>query len=299
MEQSIVITTGDPAGIGPEVIIKSLLQLERTKTNFLILGQANQFTVLTKKLPQVTVIDPFVKSRFPEGMLSFKWVEYAIDLAKQRKVRAMVTGPISKEKWHEAGIKFAGHTELLAEKAGTKNYAMAFYSRQLKVVLGTIHLPLQKVASAISTASIFQKIVLANDFCRRFGILKARLAVCGLNPHAGENGLMGTEEKTIIKPAVERAAAQGLNVTGPLPADTVFYETVKLKKYDVVVSMYHDQALGPLKMLAFDKAVNVTLGLPFVRTSPDHGTAFNIAGKGIGNPQSMLEAIKLAIRLSK
>jgi 4-hydroxythreonine-4-phosphate dehydrogenase len=204
---------------------------------------------------------------------------------------------------YEGGFKFPGHTEYLAHlsaKAGTKvpRPAMLIWSDELAVVPATIHVPLKDVPGLLTANLLIETgRIVAHDFIRRFGIAKPRLAFCGLNPHAGEDGSIGREEIEIIRPAMQTLAAEGIAVSGPHPADTLFHAEAR-KRYDVVIGMYHDQVLIPAKTLAFDHAVNVTLGLPFIRTSPDHGTAFDIAGTGRANPASLLAALKLARRLA-
>jgi 4-hydroxythreonine-4-phosphate dehydrogenase len=185
---------------------------------------------------------------------------------------------------------------MLADLTGAEEYAMVLTGGPLKVILVTIHTALRNVADELTREKIFRTIVLARRACRMFGIEKPRVAVAGLNPHAGEQGMFGAEEKTLILPAVRKAEKAGLDVSGPYPPDTVFYKACK-GDFDIVVCMYHDQGLIPLKMIAFDKGVNITVGLPFVRTSPDHGTAYDIAWKGTADPSSMIEAIRLAVRV--
>ncbi len=226
------------------------------------------------------------------------YIKKAVSLARKRKLDAIVTAPINKEGLNKAGFKFSGHTELLAHLTRTKNYAMMLVGGPLRVVLVTTHLPLNEVSRSLNKEKIYQTIELAWDNMKYFGIKKPRIGVVGLNPHAGEEGLFGKEEKEFIIPAMKKAKKKGIKVEGPIPPDTVFYRALK-GEFDCVVCMYHDQGLIPLKMLAFDKGVNVTLGLPIIRTSVDHGTAYEIAGKGIANPQSLIEAIKLAAKLTK
>jgi 4-hydroxythreonine-4-phosphate dehydrogenase len=214
---------------------------------------------------------------------------------------ALVTAPVSKEAIVRSGQPFVGQTEYLAELAGIRHPVMMLvgndeHGRWLRVALATTHLPLRLVADHLSQAGIEQAIVLAAKACRDLGLPRARIGVCGLNPHAGEGGKMGTEEQTTITPAVETARRQGVEVAGPLPADTLFHHAYR-GRYEAVVAMYHDQGLAPLKMIGFESGVNWTLGLPFVRTSPDHGTAYDIAGRGVANPSSMVAAIRLAKQL--
>lgn len=237
------------------------------------------------------------------GALSFQYVEDAIADAKRApgdplRADAVVTAPISKEAWALAGHgEFPGHTELLAARFGAERAAMMFEAEQLRVILVTTHIPLSEVARAVTAERVLDVIEMGHEACVRLGVARPRLAVCGLNPHAGEQGLLGDDEQRVIVPAMERARAKGIDVAGPFPGDTVFNAAVK-KRYDMVVAMYHDQGLIPVKLLAFDRAVNVTLGLPTVRTSPDHGTAFDIAGRDLADPGSMGAAIDLAVRLA-
>ena len=211
---------------------------------------------------------------------------------------AMVTAPISKEGFHKAGVDFPGHTEMLAELCGVKRFAMMLFGGPLRITLVTRHVPLTSVSKSLTTAGILETIRITGKALPWLGSPKQRIAVCGLNPHAGDGGTIGREEITVIEPAIRKARKEGFDVSGPVPADVVFHQALQ-GKYDAIVSMYHDQGLGPLKMLAFNSGVNITLGLPIVRTSPDHGTAFDIAGKGIANPASMIEAIRWAARLAR
>jgi 4-hydroxythreonine-4-phosphate dehydrogenase len=222
-------------------------------------------------------------------------------------IEAVVTGPISKLAWAKAGRKkWAGHTELVAARFGAERARMAFVLPELRVMLATAHVPFTSVVDHLTFGRVAETIEAAHEMCVELGIERPRIAVCGLNPHAGEAGLMGTDESRVITPAVRHAVGQGLDVTGPLPGDTVFNKAVDrvgairpVTKFDVVVAMYHDQGLIPVKLLGFDRAVNYTAGLPCPRTSPDHGTAFDIAGRGVANEGSMAAAIDLAVRLAR
>jgi 4-hydroxythreonine-4-phosphate dehydrogenase len=273
----IGITLGDVAGIGPEIVAKALAS-----------GK------LDKRFDYEVIGDPRTKRRAD-----------AVDLVVQAARRclsgelaALVTAPISKQLVCDAGYHFEGHTELLAHIARTKRFAMMLVGGPLRVSLVTIHVPLAKVPRLLSTKRIVEVIGLSHDVCKRFGIRRPKIGVAGLNPHAGEGGLLGHEEQRIIAPAIQSAKRKGIGVTGPWPADTLFHKAYH-GEFDAVVAMYHDQGLAPLKMIAFDSGVNLTLGLPFIRTSPDHGTAFDIAGKGIANPASMIAAINLAAKLAR
>ena len=284
----IGITLGDPRGIGPEVIEKALASPDvRNKAEYVVFGDAcyfdyNQAKNLTPK---------------ECGELSGFYIEQAAQAALAGDIDAIVTAPISKEHLHAAGYPYPGHTEFLANISQTKHFRMMMAGPTLKVVLVTIHEPIQKVSSLLKTDSILKTIELTHETLQKwFGIRNPKIAVAGLNPHAGEGGLFVNEEQKISSPAIKKAQKK-INVTGPLAADTVFNQAVK-GYYDAVVVMYHDQGLIPLKLLHFDDGVNVTLGLPFIRTSPDHGTAFDIAGKNKANPSSMVAAIRLALSLT-
>jgi 4-hydroxythreonine-4-phosphate dehydrogenase len=224
------------------------------------------------------------------------YIRRAVEIVINKQVDAIVTAPISKESLKMAGFKWPGHTEMLASLTKTKDYAMMLIGEPLTVILVTIHTALKKVPGLITRQKILKTIRLAKKACNMLGIKNPIIAVAGLNPHAGEAGIFGDEEIKKIIPAVKEAVKEGIPVSGPYPPDTVFHKAYK-GDIDIVVCMYHDQGLIPLKMIAFDKGVNVTVGLPFIRTSPDHGTAYDIAWKGIANPSSMIEAIKLAARL--
>jgi 4-hydroxythreonine-4-phosphate dehydrogenase len=226
------------------------------------------------------------------------------ELCLRGEADALVTAPVNKESIIRSGVThFVGQTELLSALAGTERTAMMLLgcddrNRWLRVVLATTHVSIRNVAQSLTQEKILRAIVLAAGACGQLGLPRARVAVCGLNPHAGEGGTMGDEELTTIRPAVEAARGRGLDVAGPLAADTLFHYAFR-GDYDAVVAMYHDQGLVPLKMIGFETGVNWTLGLPFIRTSPDHGTAYDIAGKGLANPSSMIAALRLAKRLSR
>ena len=268
----IGITLGDVAGIGPEVVAKALASRK-----------------LNRRFDYEVIGDPRAKRRAD----AIRWVVEGAARCLRGQLAALVTAPITKRLIYSAGYQFEGHTELLAHLAGTKKFAMMLVGGPLRVSLVTIHEPLRAVPGLLTTRRIVDVIDLTRQVCRQFGIKNARIGGAALNPHAGEGGLFGDEEKRIIRPAVRRTRA-----SGPWPADTLFYKAYR-REFDAVVAMYHDQGLGPLKMIAFETGVNVTLGLPFVRTSPDHGTAPDIAGKGIANPASMIAAINLAAELAE
>lgn len=325
---TIGITMGDPCGIGAEVIVKALSDYNmRRRAKFVIFGLSEQIAYTTDTMEldltfhrehhenirrfdnELVVLDydeisqPTAMPRGPSrigGQASMAFCEGAIDAALAGLVDAVVTAPISKTSWAMAGFKnFAGHTELLAHKCRAKNVAMMFVSEKLKVVLATIHIALSSVRDVLTIGCVFNPIDLADAALRDwFGIETPRIAVAGVNPHAGERGQFGDEETRIIAPAILMASEAGIEVAGPFPADTIFNAALD-GKFDCVVAMYHDQGLIPIKLLAWENAVNVTLGLPIIRTSPDHGTAFDIAGRNKANPASIIAAIDLAIELSK
>ena len=227
------------------------------------------------------------------GKAAIEYLEKAIDLAKSKKIDGLVTGPINKEAIHKAGFKFDGHTEILAKRTKTKTYRMMFVADKFWVILVTTHIPLKSVSKSISKKGVLETIKLASETLKKAGKVKAKIAVAGLNPHAGESGIFGKEEIKFIKPAILEAQKMGINVYGPISPDAVF-NLADSGLFDVVVAMYHDQGLIPLKLLSFYKSVNVTVGLPIVRTSVDHGTGFDIVGKGWANPGSLIQAIKVA-----
>ena len=281
MKPAFAITLGDPLGIGPEIVAKALRDPAlKESAEWKIFG-----TPRKKMTPREA------------GTASWEALEDAVAAIKRGDCAGLVTAPVSKTHLHLAGFPYPGHTEFLAARFKAKKTAMMLASPKLRVVLVTIHLPLKKAISLLSPTLIFEKIVLAHESLRKnFGIGKPRIAVCGLNPHAGEGGMMGDEEKTIILPAIRRARAKKIAVTGPCPPDTVFHQAVS-GAFDTVICHYHDQGLIPLKTLSFHEGVNITLGLPIIRTSPDHGCAFDIAGKGVANPASLKAAMHLAIQI--
>jgi 4-hydroxythreonine-4-phosphate dehydrogenase len=287
MKPRVAITTGDPAGIGPEVARKA----------------AADPRVLSACLP--VVYGPPDSSSFASGVLSgeagraaYDIIVRAVDDARRDVVQAIATAPVNKEAFRLAGLPWRGHTDLLAHLTGARHVAMMFHSEALRVVLATVHIALADVPRALTRESLEATIDLTARELPRFGIPRPRIAVAGLNPHAGEHGLFGKEEETAIRPAVEACRARGVEVGGPFPGDTVFVRA-RRGEFDVVVACYHDQGLIPVKLLAFREAVNVTLGLPIVRTSVDHGTAFDIAGMDIADPESMVSAVLLAAKLAR
>jgi 4-hydroxythreonine-4-phosphate dehydrogenase len=312
--KKIAITIGDPAGIGPEVALRAVLNDEvMDLCNPLIIGdkpvleETAQALDISIDLGAYDVLGTgeikgrdFQKSRTDaaNGRACVSYIRKAVELAQLRIVDAVVTAPITKESIRMAGFPWPGHTELLAELTATADYAMMLCGGPLRVILVTIHRPLRDVPGLITRENVFKTIVLAEQACRMMGIGNPQIAVAGLNPHAGESGLFGSEEIDEIAPAVQEAWGRGIPVSGPYPADTLFHRAYQ-GEFDVIVSMYHDQGLVPLKMIAFDTGVNVTIGLPVIRTSPDHGSAYDRAWKGIANPSSMIEAVKFAVSLSR
>ncbi len=282
------ITVGDPAGIGPEIARAAVLDPRVTAVCEPVLYDA----ATDDGVPVV----PGVLSA-EAGRAAYDAVTRATADAMAGRIDAVTTGPIHKEAFALAGLPWRGHTELLAHLTGADEVAMMFYSSRLCVVLATVHVPLSAVPRLLTRQRVEATLALTAAELPRFGIPVPRLGLAGLNPHAGEGGLLGSEEQDVLAPAVASARARGLDVTGPLPADTVFRQAVD-GRFDAVVACYHDQGLIPVKLVAFGEAVNVTLGLPIIRTSVDHGTAFDIAGKGIANPSSLVTAVALAARLA-
>ncbi len=303
MSKKVAITLGCPAGIGPEVIIKALNQFSGDLSSILVIGDKKVLkktaTRLKLPLPEVEIlslseleIEPGVPTL--EGYKAMvSYIEKAIELAKKGEVKAIVTAPISKEGLSQAGVPYKGHTEWLAEAFGVKDYVMCFYSQDLIVSLVTTHIPLKEVPENITFERVYRVCKLSAKFLKKLGKEDAAIALCGVNPHAGEGGLLGSEEKEILEKVVAKCHQEGLKVKGPFPADTVFYWALK-GRFGLVIAMYHDQGLAPFKLLHFQDGVNITLGLPIIRTSPAHGTAYDIAGKGIADPESFLSALKLA-----
>ena len=326
----VAIALGDAGGIGPEVALKAVAaEWAVDDARYVLVGDADLVRTLNSELKiglpiaaadqpdgggRVSIVDP-LKGSVPAAVLqaaaspeaaraAVAWLKHGAAMCLRGEASALVTAPVNKESIIKSGeTDFVGQTELLSALAGTDRTAMMLLgcddrNRWLRVALATIHVPIARVASSLRREKIELAIELAAKACRDLGLPRARVAVCGLNPHAGEGGKIGDEEITMITPAVEAMRSRGLDVVGPLAADTLFHYAFR-GDYDAVVAMYHDQGLVPLKMIGFDTGVNWTLGLPFVRTSPDHGTAYDIAGRGIANPSSMIAALRLAKRLAK
>ena len=326
----IGITMGDPCGIGPEVILKALLSREvGSMSDYVIIGcekvlrdvadnlgireelqlsridnvSSNIDGELTNGINLLdldNVQDTIVHKPLPDsGRASVEYILKGIDLAMGGKIDALVTAPISKEAVKMAGFEFAGHTELLQEKTAAENVVMLMVGKGLRVSFVTTHLAVKDVFRFINQESVFSTIeITAMGLKKFFGINSPRIAVCGLNPHCGDGDRFGTEERDIIIPAIKRAREMGTDCLGPLSSDTVFNKVLN-GEFDVVVAQFHDQGTIPIKMHAFDSGVNITLGIPIIRTSPTHGTAFDIAGKGIADPGSMSEAIKQAVMMAE
>ena len=324
----IGITMGDPCGIGPEIILKSLKSPAIRKiANYVIIGNKNVFDQAARilKIPlkyriishiaeiensnqpvSLLSINDFKSSLMKlkrataeGGELSVQCVIRGINLAMSGHIDALITAPICKEAIHLGGYGYPGHTEMLHTFSGVERVVMLMAGGKLRVAFATTHIAIKDVSQSITSEGILGTITICNEGLKQFfGLKKPRIAICGLNPHAGEEGIFGDEERKIIVPAIEKARKKGIHCDGPVSADTVFYKALK-GAYDVVVAIYHDQGAIPLKLHAFETGVNITLGIPFVRTSPDHGTAYDIAGKGIADPRSMIEAIKTAVKMSK
>lgn len=321
----LALTLGDPAGIGPEIIVKAWAQLRRTGPAFLVVGDSQSLASASgsggtivrrvispdeaaKVFPDaIPVLDIPLRAPVVSGQPTsaaaksvIAWIETAVGLALSGQVSGVVTAPIAKAPLYEAGFAFPGHTEFLGELTqatgfdGARGPVMMLAVPGLRTTLVTVHEPLSKVASALGIEKVVNAgLVTAQALRRDFGIEAPRLAVAGLNPHAGESGTIGREEHDIITPAIRALRDLGVEATGPIPADSLFPEEMRAR-YDAALCMYHDQALIPVKMLDFWGGVNVTLGLPIVRTSPDHGTAFDIAGRGLARPDSLVAAIRMA-----
>jgi 4-hydroxythreonine-4-phosphate dehydrogenase len=284
----VAITCGDPAGIGPEIAEKAASDASVTSVCEPVLYGPDRAAV--------RAIEPG-KLSAEAGRAAYETIVRAVRDASARHVAAVVTAPINKEAFARAGLRWRGHTDLLQELTNAPRVAMMFYSEALRVVLATVHVPLREVPATLTASRLRDTIELTAEWLPRFGYPSPRLALAGLNPHAGEHGVIGTEEQEVLEPVAAECRARGIDLTGPLPGDTVFVRATR-GEFDAVVACYHDQGLIPVKLVAFGKAVNVTLGLPIVRTSVDHGTAFDIAGRGVADPGSMIEAVRLAAKLA-
>jgi 4-hydroxythreonine-4-phosphate dehydrogenase len=318
----LALTLGDAAGIGPEIVIK--LHLGGLPAPCVVYGDAGALrravAALEAPLRVIELTDVsklatyahevgclFVRPTYPAlpenlplgrvdaraGQSAYDALCFAIDDAMLGKVSAIVTAPLNKEAMHAAGLDFPGHTEILAQRSGTPYVAMMLVNDRLRVILATIHIALSEVSPTLTTALELRTIELAQQACQAMGIASPRIGVAGLNPHAGEHGKFGREDLDIIAPAIAQAQARGIKASGPWPGDTLFMRA-RMGEFDICVAQYHDQGLIPIKYLGVDQGVNITVGLPFVRTSVDHGTAFDIAGKGIADPSSLREAFEMA-----
>ena len=326
MSNWIAITIGDVTGIGPEVTLKAVAdELPRGGWNYLLIGDSAYLKELNSRLALGLKLTPFENYKQPgrialhspgpdlpqrlgagaaeAARAALDWLRDAAQRCLRAEAAAMITAPVNKESIIRSGQSFLGQTEFLSELADTNRTVMMLLGaddrqRWLRVALVTTHLPLRMVAEKLERSKVELAIERAAEACALLRLPRVRVGVCGLNPHAGEGGQLGNEEQTIIAPAVEACRKKGIEVAGPLAADTLFHYALR-GDYDAVVAMYHDQGLAPLKMIAFESGVNWTLGLPFIRTSPDHGTAYDIAGKGIANPSSMIAALRLAQQLAQ
>jgi 4-hydroxythreonine-4-phosphate dehydrogenase len=300
----IGITLGDPGGIGPEVLLKSLLKVSG---RFIIFGSLRVLRDHARKgkilfdpnTYEIVDIDNVPKSFFgprPEisGKASIEYLDAAFKHFRQRKIDALVTGPIHKESWHHAGFLYPGQTEYCAKATGVSNYCMLMAGKRFRIGLLSTHVSLNGALRDVKRKAIIEKLRLLHKEFLNLGFQSPRIACAALNPHAGEKGAFGKEEIDQIEPALKEAAQEGIQVEGPIAPEVIFRVAARAKKWDVILAMYHDQAMIPLKLLDFENSANVTLGLPLIRTSPDHGTAFDIAGRGIANPGSMMFAIRLA-----
>jgi 4-hydroxythreonine-4-phosphate dehydrogenase len=303
--KKIAITMGEPGGVGPEVALKAALETRGICVPLLVGDRAvfEEAAAMLKAGMDFETIDTGPSGDYAKGAptaaggrASAGAIKKALELTLKGEAQAMATAPISKEALRMAGLPWPGHTEMLAELTGTEDFAMMLMGGGLRVILVTIHMALREVPPLITRGSVLRCIRLARRACLMLSMEAPRIAVAGLNPHAGEAGLFGGEEAGAIAPAVEEARAEGLAVTGPWPPDTVFHRALR-GEFDIVVSMYHDQGLIPLKLVAFETGVNVTVGLPVVRTSPDHGTAYDIAWQGRADARSMAEAVRAAASL--
>jgi 4-hydroxythreonine-4-phosphate dehydrogenase len=321
--KKLAITMGDPGGVGAEIIVKALRSPKVRQVSIpIIIGDSvvMKETLRVLKVPStlriirspdeakplknsIDCIDIGLMKKFKKnkptahgGRACVSYIKKAVEFALHKSVDGIVTAPISKEALKMAGVSWPGHTEMLADFTKTKDYAMMFIGEPLRIILVTTHSALKNVHRLITQQKIVKTIRFAKKACNMLKMKKPKIAVAGLNPHAGEAGRFGDEEIKKIIPAIKKAQKEGISVSGPFPPDIVFNKAYK-GDLDIIVCMYHDQGLIPLKMIAFDRGVNLTLGLPFIRTSPDHGTAYDIAWKGTANPSSMIEAIKLAAKL--
>ena len=321
----LALTIGDPAGIGPEVVVKALTSPKLAGQRLLVIGDRGVLQRTADALALPLTLDTFTdeaaalaadsihalldlanvdahqlrpgEPTADAGRASLDYIEKAIELTRTGRTRAIVTGPINKEAILKTGCQFPGHTELLAARTGAPRVVMMLAGGPWRVGLVTTHIALRDVPDALDADNICETLRIVHESLRRFfRIEQPRIGVCGLNPHASDGGRFGDEEATIIAPAIERARAGGIDIAGPVPPDAMF---TRDDRFDAIVAMYHDQGLIPLKMAVFDSGVNITLGLPIVRTSVDHGTAYDIVGRDLASPNSLIEAVKLADHMSR
>jgi 4-hydroxythreonine-4-phosphate dehydrogenase len=320
----VAITLGDPAGIGPEIVVRTLSDASTMKTHpAMVIGPAETLEAAVRRWAPETrvrrIVSPLNHRGHPNeievldtgpipeplawgqvsavaGLAAFAAIERAIQAAMAGDIAAICTAPINKESLRAAGVPFPGHTEMLTEMSASKDTAMMLVNNAMRTMLVTVHCSLAQAIAQLSIPLELRIIRLADRTLRGFGLAQPRIAVAGLNPHAGENGLFGREDIDVIAPAVAQARLEGIDATGPHPGDTVFMHALR-GRYDLVVAQYHDQGLIPIKLLGVEDGVNITAGLPFVRTSPDHGTAFDVAGKGIADSSSLRRALQTAHEL--
>jgi len=308
----LALTVGDPAGIGPEIVLKALAADERPKVPVIVYGsmeslmdRAQRFGLLLPQQLGARVVDVAAlgpvalgKSSAAAGRAAAEAALRAARDALDGRIDAVVTAPLNKESLHAAGYSWPGHTEMLAEAAGSTDVAMMFVGGGLRVALLTIHRSLRSVPDALTRDEVMRVSRLVHRELPRFGAAQRRIALCGLNPHAGEGALFGQEERDVLQPAVAALRAEGIDIAGPFSADSLFVRAIR-GEFDAVIANYHDQGLIPVKLAAFGQAVNVTLGLPFVRTSVDHGTGFDIVERGVADGGSLVQAMKAAVELAR
>jgi len=308
----LALTVGDPAGIGPEIVLKALAAEDRPKVPVIVYGPMESLADRARRfglqLPQelgARVVDVAAEGPVELGKTSAAAGRAAAEAALRAardamdgRIDAVVTAPLNKESLHAAGYSWPGHTEMLAEAAGSTDVAMMFVGGGLRVALVTIHRSLRSVPDALTRDEVMRVSRLVHRELLRFGAEKRRIALCGLNPHAGEAALFGEEERDVLQPAVAALRAEGIDISGPFPADSLFVRAIR-GEFDAVIANYHDQGLIPVKLAAFGQAVNVTLGLPFVRTSVDHGTGFDIVERGVADGGSLVQAMKAAVELTR
>jgi 4-hydroxythreonine-4-phosphate dehydrogenase len=320
----LAITMGDPSGVGPEIIaklyadptpfpttlvlgdegmIKRAIQLLGLPLTVRVIDEPEDFQSITGTINLISCSHlpddlPFGQLDARAGQAAYDYIRAGIDLALQKRIRAIITAPINKEALKLADLHYPGHTEILAEFSGTKDFAMMLMNEELRVILVTIHVSLREAIEQLTVERELMTIRLAHRAMTQLGIAQPRIAVAGLNPHAGEHGLFGSEDEMIVRPAIQQAQAEGIQASGPWPGDTVFMHA-RQGRFDIVVAQYHDQGLIPVKYLGVDEGVNITVGLPFVRTSVDHGTAFDIAGTGRASHASLRVAVEQAVLLAR